>query len=82
MGMEKSVRVVPKFFADQGTVCIVEIDPIIAMQAKMEGFEILSREEAAGTGDMFVTATGCIKTIAKQDIVLMKDGAILMNMCH
>jgi len=64
------------------TVCIVEIDPIMAMQAKMEGFEILSREEAAGTGDIFVTATGCIKTIAKQDIVLMKNGAILMNMGH
>lgn len=63
-------------------VCIVEIDPIIAMQAKMEGFDILSREEAARTGDLFITATGCIKTIAEQDIVLMKDGAILMNMGH
>lgn len=63
-------------------VCIVEIDPIMAMQAKMEGFEILSRGEASTTGDIFVTATGCIKTIAEQDLVLMKDGAILMNMGH
>jgi adenosylhomocysteinase len=63
-------------------VCVVEIDPIIAMQAKMEGFEILSREEAAKTGEIFVTATGCIKTIAEQDILLMKNGAILINMGH
>jgi len=63
-------------------VCVVEIDPIIAMQAKMEGFDVLSREEAATTGEIFITATGCIKTISEQDIVLMKDGAILMNMGH
>lgn len=63
-------------------VCIVEIDPIMAMQAKMEGFEILSRGEAAITGNIFVTATGCTKTISNKDIVLMKDGAILMNMGH
>jgi len=63
-------------------VCIVEIDPIMAMQAKMEGFEILSREEAAKTGEIFITATGCIRTIAEQDLVLMKDRAILMNMGH
>jgi adenosylhomocysteinase len=63
-------------------VCIVEIDPIIAMQAKMEGFDILSRAEAAHTGEIFVTATGCIKTIAEEDIVLMKNSAILMNMGH
>ena len=52
------------------------------MQAKMEGFEILSREEASTTGEIFITATGCIKTIAEQDLVLMKNGAILMNMGH
>lgn len=63
-------------------VCVVEIDPIVAMQAKMEGFEILSREEASTTGEIFITATGCIKTIAEQDLVLMKNGAILMNMGH
>jgi adenosylhomocysteinase len=63
-------------------VCIVEIDPIIAMQAKMEGFEILSRNNAAETGEMFITATGCIKTMAEQDLQLVKDGAILMNMGH
>jgi adenosylhomocysteinase len=63
-------------------VCIVEIDPIMAMQAKMEGFVILPRDKAAKRGDIFITATGCIKTIAEQDLILMNDGAILMNMGH
>lgn len=63
-------------------VSVVEIDPIIAMQAQMEGFSILSRSEAAREGQIFITATGCNLTITEEDIVGMNDGAILMNMGH
>ena len=52
------------------------------MQAKMEGFDIMSRKEAALEGEIFITATGCIKTISEDDITLMRDGVILMNMGH
>lgn len=63
-----------------GRVSIVEIDPIMAMQALMEGYEVLNKTEASRIGDIFITTTGCIKTIDKQEIMLMKSGAFLMNM--
>lgn len=63
-------------------VTIVEIDPIMAMMALMEGYELLTKERACCRGNIFITATGCIKTIDGSDIELMKDGAILMNMGH
>ncbi|QQS38528.1 adenosylhomocysteinase [Candidatus Woesebacteria bacterium] len=63
-------------------VHIVEIDPIIAMQAYMEGFSVVNRNEAAEIGEIFVTATGCVKTVAREDLQKMNDGAVLMNMGH
>ena len=63
-------------------VVVVEIDPIMAMQAHMEGFEVLSPKEAAKAGDVFITATGCNKTIDADDMLLMKDGVVLGNMGH
>ncbi len=63
-------------------VLITEIDPICAYQAAMEGFEVVSMEEAAACGDIFVTATGCIGVIRKEHIEAMKDGVILCNIGH
>lgn len=61
-------------------VSIVEIDPIMAMQAMMEGYEILSKQEACSTSDILITATGCIKTIDTQEILNLKSGSVIMNM--
>ncbi len=61
-------------------VSIVEIDPIMAMQAIMDGYDLVSKDDACKDGEIFITATGCIKTIDEQEISKMKSGAVLMNM--
>ncbi|MEW6068263.1 MAG: adenosylhomocysteinase [Nitrospirota bacterium] len=63
-------------------VIITEINPIRALEATMDGFEILPVEEAARIGDIFVTATGDVNVISKKCFTLMKDGAILCNSGH
>lgn len=63
-------------------VLICEIDPICALQASMSGFQIVTMEEAAPVGDIFVTATGCIGVIRKEHMLKMKDYAILCNIGH
>jgi adenosylhomocysteinase len=63
-------------------VIITEIDPICAYQACMEGFEILTMDEAAPLGDIFVTATGCCDVIQGRHMEQMKDHAILCNIGH
>ncbi|MBI5412408.1 adenosylhomocysteinase [Candidatus Peregrinibacteria bacterium] len=63
-------------------VIITEIDPIIALQAAMEGYEVKPMDEAAREGDIFVTATGCRDIILGQHIEKMKDGTILCNIGH
>lgn len=63
-------------------VLISEIDPINALQAAMEGFEVTTIEEAASKGDIFVTATGCCDIITEKHFVEMKDHAILCNIGH
>jgi len=63
-------------------VLITEVDPIIALQAAMEGFQVLTMEEAAPLGDIFVTATGCCDIVTKKHMMLMKDQAILCNIGH
>lgn len=63
-------------------VIICEIDPICAYQAAMEGFQVLTMEQAAPLGDLFVTATGCIDVIRPEHIEQMKDGVILCNIGH
>ncbi|MCB0749805.1 MAG: adenosylhomocysteinase, partial [Ignavibacteriae bacterium] len=63
-------------------VLVTEIDPIIALQAAMEGFEVVTMDQAAKEGDIFVTATGCYNVIDKQHFGLMKDQAILCNIGH
>jgi adenosylhomocysteinase len=63
-------------------VIITEIDPIIALQAAMEGYEVTTMDEAVRIGDIFVTATGCCKVITGQHMSQMKDKAIVCNIGH
>ncbi len=63
-------------------VIICEIDPIKAIEAVMDGYEVMQMEKAAAIGDFFITVTGCNKVIHKQHYRLMKDGVILANAGH
>ena len=63
-------------------VLITEVDPICALQAAMEGYEVTTIEEAAAVGDIFVTATGCCDVIRAEHFTKMKDQAILCNIGH
>lgn len=63
-------------------VIVTEIDPICALQASMEGFEVLTMEEASTFGDIFVTATGCYHVITGEHMEKMKDEAIICNIGH
>jgi len=63
-------------------VLITEIDPICALQAAMEGYEVVTMEEAAPIADIFVTATGCCDVIRAEHFQAMKDEAILANIGH
>jgi adenosylhomocysteinase len=63
-------------------VIITEGNPLKALEAIMDGFEVMPVREAAKIGDMFVTATGDINVISKECFAVMKDGAILSNSGH
>lgn len=63
-------------------VIVTEINPIRAIEAIMDGFEVMPMNEAAKLGDFFVTVTGCDKVIDAEDFAVMKDGAILCNAGH
>jgi len=63
-------------------VVITEIDPICALQAAMEGYEVKTMDTLAAQGDIFVTATGCADVITGDHMKRMKDGAILCNIGH
>ena len=63
-------------------VIVTEIDPIKAIEAVMDGFEVMPMNEAAKIGDFFVTVTGCDNVIDADDVAVMKDGAILCNAGH
>ena len=63
-------------------VLITEIDPICALQAAMEGYEVVTMEHAAPIADIFVTATGCADVIRSEHFTAMKDEAILANIGH
>jgi len=64
------------------TVWITEIDPICALQAAMEGYRVVTMDEAADKADIFVTATGNLKVIAHDHMARMKDQAIVCNIGH
>ncbi len=63
-------------------VIITEIDPICALQAAMEGYEVKTLDEVASIGDIFVTATGCCDVITGRHMEMMKDEAIVCNVGH
>jgi adenosylhomocysteinase len=63
-------------------VIITEIDPLKALEATMDGYEVMPIAAAARIGDIFVTATGNINVISKSSFQLMKDGAIVCNTGH
>ena len=63
-------------------VIVTEIDPICALQAAMEGYEVTTMEEAAPRGDIFVTTTGNIDVITVEHMRAMKDRAIVCNIGH
>ena len=63
-------------------VIVTEVDPIKAIEAVMDGFEVMPMKEAAALGDFFVTVTGCAGVIDEEDFLQMKNGAILCNAGH
>jgi adenosylhomocysteinase len=63
-------------------VIVTEVDPMRALEAAMDGFEVLPMETASRVGDIFCTATGDKGVIARKDMERMKDGAILANTGH
>jgi adenosylhomocysteinase len=64
------------------TVLVTEIDPICALQASMEGYKVVTMEEAAPIGDIFVTTTGNLSVINHDHMAAMKDQAIVCNIGH
>ena len=64
------------------TVLVTEIDPICALQATMEGYRVVTMEEAAAIGDIFVTTTGNVNVITHDHMQVMKDEAIVCNIGH
>ena len=63
-------------------VVVTEVDPLRALEALMDGFEVMEMAQAAKTGDIFVTVTGDIHVLRKEHFERMKDGAIVCNSGH
>ena len=63
-------------------VVITEIDPIKAIEAMMDGFTVMPMDQAARSGDIFVTLTGCCDVIRREHFAVMKDGVLLANSGH
>ena len=63
-------------------VIVTEVDPIKAIEAVMDGFDVMPMKEAAKVGDLFITVTGCSGVIDEEDFAVMKNGAIMCNAGH
>jgi len=63
-------------------VIVTEIDPVKALEAHMDGFEVMTMTDAAKIGDIFITCTGMRDIITKEHILKMKDGAVMGNVGH
>lgn len=63
-------------------IIVTEIDPVKALEAMMDGFEVMHMAEAAPLGDLFITATGCRDIITSKHFPLLKDGAVMCNAGH
>jgi adenosylhomocysteinase len=68
--------------AQRARVIVTEVDPICALQAAMEGYDVLTMDEASKIGDVFVTTTGCVDVITEKHMKQMKDNAIVCNIGH
>ena len=64
------------------TVIVLEVDPMRALEAVMDGFLVMPMAEAAAVGDVFITATGDVGVIRAEHVERMKDGAVLANAGH
>lgn len=64
------------------SVIVTEIDPVKAIEAVMDGFKVMTMDEAAPIGEIFVTVTGCRDVIVERHFMSMKDGAICCNAGH
>lgn len=63
-------------------VVVTEVEPVRALEARMNGYEVMTMREASRVGDIFITATGDIKVITLDNIKTMKDGTVLANSGH
>ena len=63
-------------------VVVTEVDPVRALEASMDGFDVMPMKEAAKVGDLFITLTGDMHVIGKDHLKAMKDGAIICNSGH
>ncbi len=64
------------------TILVTEIDPVRALEAQMDGYQVLSMAEAAPRGDLFITVTGNKSVLRREHFAAMKDGAIVANSGH
>ena len=71
-----------RFVVLGATVWITEIDPICALQAAMEGFRVVTMDDAASQADIFVTATGNFNVITEEHMLQMKNNSIVCNIGH
>ena len=65
-----------------GNVVVTEVEPVAALKAAMDGFRVMSMDEAAKIGDVFITATGMKDVITLEHMKSMKDGAVISNTGH
>jgi adenosylhomocysteinase len=63
-------------------VVVTEVDPVRALEAAMDGFDVMTMKEAARIGDLFITLTGDMHVIAAEHLRAMKDGAVICNSGH
>jgi adenosylhomocysteinase len=63
-------------------VAVVEVDPVRALEALMDGYAVMTHRDAAGWGDLFITATGNINVFRREHFEQMRDGAIMANSGH
>ena len=63
-------------------VIVTEVDPLVALEAVMDGFRVMPMLEAAKVGDIFITVTGDLNVVDKEDFEVMKDGALVGNSGH
>ena len=74
--------VASRFHGMGSKIIVTEIDPVKALEAHMDGFEVMPMAQAAKIGDIFVTCTGMTSVIRREHILQMKDGAVMGNVGH